>query len=183
MPVQQLKILRVFRIVKVVRLVRAFGARRIFGGLGDKRAGSALFLTIILVITALEFGGGLIVAVEADSPTANIKSAGDRVWWDLVTITTVGYGDRFPVTESGRLVGMLTMMLSVGLFGVLTGLMANAFIPSKEGQPEELISGEDPPIELRDFRRLLEEQERAMTAVKAQLAQLEALMKVDGSSR
>ena len=99
------------------------------------------------------------------------------------TITTVGYGDRFPVTESGRVVGMLTMTLGVRPFGVLTSFLANAFIPSKEGQPEQPISREDSAIELRDFSRLLEEQERFTAAVKAHLAQLEASIKVDGSSR
>ncbi len=176
MPILQLKIFRVFRVVKVVRILRAFGPSRILREVRENRAGSALFLTVFLVIAVLEFGGSLIVAVEADNPEANIKSAGDGVWWAFVTITTVGYGDRYPVTQAGRLFGMLTMMLGVGLFGVLTGFLTNVFIPSKEGESKQEISGEDSPIELRDFKRLLEEQERVTAELKSKLAQVERLM-------
>ena len=121
LPFQATKIFRVFRVIKIVRLSRAFGSGTIVRELRENRAGSALFLTIFLVIIVFEFGGSLIVAVEAADPQSNIKTAGDGVWWAFVTITTVGYGDQFPVTQNGRLVGMLTMMLGVGLFGVLTG--------------------------------------------------------------
>ncbi|MFV1858112.1 MAG: potassium channel family protein [Anaerolineales bacterium] len=176
LPIQMLKIFRVFRVVKVVRLLRVFGPRRILHEVRENRAGSAMFLTIFLVIAVLEFGGSLIVAVEAGNPEANIKSAGDGVWWAFVTITTVGYGDRYPVTPTGRLFGMLTMMLGVGLFGVLTGFLANAFIPPKEGEPKQVMAGEDSPIELRDFKRLLEEQERVTAELKFKLAQVERLM-------
>lgn len=181
MPVQQLKIFRVFRVVKVVRLLRAFGVRRIIGEIRDNRAGSALFLTIFLVIVVLEFGGSLMVAVESDNPASNIKTAGDGVWWAFVTITTVGYGDRFPVTHIGRLFGMLTMMLGVGLFGVLTGFLANAFIPTRENTKADEVPGEDSISDINDFRRLLEEQERVTAELKSKLAQVERAMESESS--
>ena len=174
MPIQQFKIFRIFRVVKVIRLLRVFGPGRIFRELRENRAGSALFLTVFLVIIVLEFGGALIVAVEGDDPSANIKSAGDGVWWAFVTITTVGYGDRFPVTESGRLVGMLTMMLGVGLFGVLTGFLANAFVPEEDDAQE--ASEEEHPTDIGEFKQLLEEQERLTATLKATLARIEVSM-------
>jgi voltage-gated potassium channel len=55
------------------------------------------------------------------------------VWYVIVTITTVGYGDKYPVTNPGRIVGVLIMVLGVGLFGVLTGFLANVFLaPASE---------------------------------------------------
>lgn len=182
LPFQATKVFRVFRVIKIVRLSRAFGPGTLVRELRENRAGSALFLTIFFVIVVLEFGGGLIVAVEADVPGANIQTPGDGVWWAIVTITTVGYGDRFPVTESGRLVGMLTMMLGVGLFGVLTGFLANAFIPEKKEKPTGEPVGDGGEDQIGEIRSLIEQQERVTVALKTKLTQIEAMIKTgDGS--
>ncbi len=63
-----------------------------------------------------------------DSPDGNIKTIGDAFWWAYVTITTVGYGDKFPVTIGGRIVAMVLMTAGVGLFGAFTGFVASLFI-------------------------------------------------------
>ncbi len=173
LPFQATKIFRVFRIFKIVRLSRAYDSGTIVRELSENRAGSALLLTIFLVIVVLEFGGSLIVAVEADSPGANIQTPGDGVWWAFVTITTVGYGDQFPVTQSGRLVGMLTMSLGVGLFGVLTGFLANAFIPEKKQDPKVEPSSGDSGAQIGEIHRLIEEQERVTASLKSKIAQIE----------
>jgi voltage-gated potassium channel len=65
---------------------------------------------------------------ERHSPDANILTASDAIWWVFVSITTVGYGDRFPVTDQGRLIGVVTLTVGVGLFGVVTGFLANLFL-------------------------------------------------------
>ena len=182
LPFQATKIFRVFRVIKIVRLSRAFGPGTLVRELRENRAGSALFLTIFLVIAVLEFGGSLIVAVEADSPGANIQTPGDGVWWAFVTITTVGYGDQFPVTQSGRMVGMLTMMLGVGLFGVLTGFLANAFIPEKKDKSKEESFAGDGDDQIGEIRKLIEQQERVTVALKTKLTQVEIMMKTGGGS-
>jgi len=63
-----------------------------------------------------------------DAPDGNIKTIGDAFWWAYVTITTVGYGDKFPVTVGGRIVAMALMTAGVGLFGAFTGFVASLFI-------------------------------------------------------
>jgi voltage-gated potassium channel len=183
LPFQATKVFRLFRVVKIVRLSRAYGPGTLVRELRENRAGSALFLTIFLVIVVLEFGGSLIVAVEADDPNANIRTAGDGVWWAFVTITTVGYGDQFPVTQDGRLVGMMTMMLGVGLFGVLTGFLTNAFILTrKETEEIAAIEGEA-QSEINEFKRLLEDQERLTVSLKQKLSQIEATMSPEGGAQ
>jgi hypothetical protein len=70
------------------------------------------------------------VSIE-DAPGANITSFPDALWWALASITTVGYGDRFPVTADGRMVAMFLMIIGIGLFGSLTALFA-AWVMSED---------------------------------------------------
>lgn len=59
---------------------------------------------------------------------SNIHNAGDALWWAFVTITTVGYGDFYPVTYEGRIVAAVLMTAGVGLFGTFTGFVASWFL-------------------------------------------------------
>ena len=77
------------------------------------RAVSALYLTVFLVIMLLESGGIAIVFTEAEVVDTNIRSASDVIWWACVIITKVGYGDRAPLTNTGRIIGLL--MMTAGL--------------------------------------------------------------------
>jgi voltage-gated potassium channel len=87
-----------------------------------------------------------VLAAEARADNANILTASDALWWSYVTVTTVGYGDRFPVTTSGRVVGVAMLTIGVGLFGVLTGFLANAFLAPKRTAPDQ---GQQPADDLR----------------------------------
>ena len=139
LPVPQAKLLRLFRIVRAGRLMREYGARNMVHSLIADRAGSALLSVLLFLLLLLEFGSVLMIKAESRAESANIASASDAVWWVYVTMTTVGYGDKYPVTNAGRAVGMLVMAAGVGLFGVLTGFLANAFLapaaPSDEPEP------------------------------------------------
>jgi voltage-gated potassium channel len=64
---------------------------------------------------------------------ANIKNGSDAVWWSIVTVATVGYGDRFPVTNEGRLIGTLMIVMGVSLFSVLTSYIATQFMARRKG--------------------------------------------------
>ena len=77
------------------------------------------------------------LVTNRNAPSANIQTASDAVWYTIVTITTVGYGDKYPVTNPGRIVGVLIMIVGVGLFGVLTGFLANTFLSPSESKSEE----------------------------------------------
>jgi len=72
-----------------------------------------------------------ILAVEIRDPAGNIKTASDALWYSLVTMSTVGYGDQFPVTNMGRIIGSVIIIVGVGLFGTITGFLANAFLAPK----------------------------------------------------
>lgn len=64
-------------------------------------------------------------------PNSNIKTAGDAIWWSYVTITTVGYGDKYPVTPEGRIIAAMLMTVGVGLFGTFTAYISSWFVKAE----------------------------------------------------
>ena len=132
LPFPQLKVLRVFRLLRVSRLLREVGPRTIARTLIHDRANSALMTLLLMGILVLQFGSLSILAVEGRAKDANITTASDALWYTVETISTVGYGDQFPVTNAGRLIGTFIIVVGVGIFGTFTGYLANLFLgPSK----------------------------------------------------
>jgi len=132
LPLMQLKVLRAFRLVRVYRLLKEYGVRNIRRAVLDERAGSALLGLVLLAFLVLEFGSLWMLKIESAAPDANISSASDAIWYTIVTISTVGYGDQYPVTNQGRVLGSLVIILGVGIFGTLTGYLANAFLAPRK---------------------------------------------------
>ena len=166
------RIFRVFRILRVIRLLRTYGPRRFLADLVEARASATFLLTIFLVVVVLEVAGASIYYVEGDAPDANIQSASDAIWWGLVTITTVGYGDRFPVTDPGRIVGAFLLLAGIGLFSVLTGFIANVFLAPPQ-KPRRKPAADDPRAAIIAVRTLLSEQEERTAAIRTRLDELE----------
>jgi ion channel len=124
-----LRLLRVLRILLTLRLLRRIGGPdESFRAYFADRAAGGLFLVLFLAILVMEFGSFLMLAAERGAPTANILTAGDAVWYTIVTIATVGYGDQYPVTDLGRILGSVIIIVGVGLFGTLAGYLAQAFV-------------------------------------------------------
>ena len=170
-----LRILRFFRIFRVYRLMREIGVQTIKDQLLYDRAGSILYLTIFLGLVIIQTASVLVLDVEQVNPDANIQTPSDAIWWSYVTITTVGYGDRFPTTNVGRIVGVLLMTSGVALFGVFTSFLANTFLPPRQ-KPE--AASEEAPADsaasrLQELRQLLEEQEKTAAAIREKLDALE----------
>lgn len=183
LPLPQAKILRIFRIVRAGRLMRELGVRFMLRTLIEDRAGSALLTVLLFLILLLQWGSILMIKAESGAEGANIQSASDAVWWVYVTMTTVGYGDRFPVTSAGRMVGMLVMAAGVGLFGVLTGFLANAFL-APAGQDDEAMA--PPPVtpgeEAAALQALLLEYRQLNAALGARLDAIERVLGATGSA-
>lgn len=126
------RIFRLFRIFRAAKVIQAYGYQNVLQEFNEKRAQSALLSVSLFIIIVLEIGSSLMVGIESKNPAANITTGGDALWWAFVTITTVGYGDQYPVTAEGRIIGVLVMIAGVGLFGVFTGFLANFFLSPRK---------------------------------------------------
>ncbi len=119
------RLVRIFRVIKVLRAAKS--ARVLFLHLFSSRRQGALASISCVSVLMLVLGAVSVLLVER-VPDSNIKTAGDALWWSFVTMTTVGYGDFYPVTLEGRLVAAMLMLTGVGLFGTLTALVAAWFV-------------------------------------------------------
>jgi voltage-gated potassium channel len=148
--------------------MREVGTKSIFRRLVKDRAGSALVTLLLMGILVLEFGSVQILAIESQSPDANIKTASDALWYTIVTIATVGYGDRYPTTNAGRLVGSLLIVIGVGIFGTFTGYLANFFLspPKEKPMPERIQPApDDLQFRVEQLNQLMAQQQEAIDEI------------------
>ncbi len=119
---------RLFRLIRLLRVLRAFRSTRVLINhiFKSKVKGTMTAVGIITVLIII-FSSISILIVET-VPESNIKSAEDAVWWTMATLATVGYGDRYPVTTEGRIIGIFVMIAGVGLVGAYTGFIASLFV-------------------------------------------------------
>jgi voltage-gated potassium channel len=145
---------RAARIARIVRVLRGIRATRILTNVVlEKRRQSGILAAALLALLLLTVAGISILHVETD-PASNIKTAEDAIWWALTTITTVGYGDHYPVTSEGRFVAGILMCAGVGLFGMFSGFLASWFVAPDTKQDQQDI--QTLRQEIRDLRTLLE---------------------------
>ena len=145
------RLARVFRIVRLLRGVRS--SKMLIAHLLAHRARAAFTVAALVSIILVSMSSIAILEFEKGHET-NIKTAGDALWWSFVTITTVGYGDKYPITAGGRIVAVTLMVAGVGLFGTFTGFVASWFLGSRE--EEDAKNMEMIRAELTELRRLVE---------------------------
>ena len=123
---------RVLRLIRLIRVFRAFKATKlIFEHINRNKKQSALTSVALISFLMIIFSSIAILQFEKDV-NSNIKTAEDAIWWSYVTITTVGYGDKFPITTEGRIIGAVLMTMGVGIFGTFTALVSSWFIQNKD---------------------------------------------------
>jgi voltage-gated potassium channel len=118
-----LPLLRPLRILSLIRVARVID-RRLTTSLHG-RVAAYVTLTASLVVFMASLAE---LDAERGDPDATITTFSDALWWALTTITTVGYGDRYPVTGEGRLVAGLLMVAGIALLGTVTAAVASWFV-------------------------------------------------------
>ena len=133
--------LPVHPLLRLLRILRSFGLWRRLVRSTDKQmrkearrrlAESTLFVVAAVVVVLVTFGSLAIAFIEP-AANGNIQTGSDAIWYVIVTIATVGYGDRYPVTNIGRVVGVILMVLGVSVFSVLTSYIASRFLARQHG--------------------------------------------------
>jgi voltage-gated potassium channel len=131
-----LRLARLSRLARVSKLLRPDNRGRLANDLIRNRGQYAVFITLMSAFTVLVVASVFILQAESHSPDANITTGGDALWWGVVTITTVGYGDKYPVTGLGRIIATFVMFAGVGIIGSLASILASLLVPSAQEQAE-----------------------------------------------
>jgi voltage-gated potassium channel len=161
-----LRLFRISRLARIARLMRGKNKEALIKDVIENRGQYTLFITTLLTILVLTVASVLVLQFESQSPDANIHTGGDALWYALVTITTVGYGDRYPVTLPGRVTAMFIMFMGVGIIGALASILSSILVGSPPAPEVEAASmvATAPPIE------------QELATIKEELAALRQLM-------
>ena len=136
----------------------------------------SLFRVLTAAAGTLFLGAWLVLLFDNHAKGSNIHSYLDALWWAIVTVTTVGYGDRYPVTAGGRAVAVVLMLVGIGLIGVLTATVASAFVKEHtDANRQEYREGrEDLGQRLSVISDRLADVERRLGATPADIAAVDA---------
>jgi voltage-gated potassium channel len=122
--------LRMLRLLRLLRLIRTFsGVYRALGHYGRLAQHRGLYALFIVWAAVMVLSSLALYAAEHGVNEA-VASPFDALWWSVVTLTTVGYGDVYPVTPEGRIAAMALMVLGIGLFAAITATVTSALIGS-----------------------------------------------------
>jgi len=148
-----LRLARLSRLSRIARLLRGQAGKDLVVDVLQNRGQYATFITILLAGIVMNVASILVLQEESGASDANIKTGGDAIWWAIVTITTVGYGDLYPVTFWGRLTAVFVMFSGIGIIGALASILASMLVapvpeesateePEPEPKPEALPSAD-----------------------------------------
>ena len=138
------RLLRLFRLWRVSQAFQQYGTKNVIRWFVLNRAKGTLFLVLSLLLIVLEGGGILVLHFEAGAPGANIETGGEALWWGVVTITTVGYGDYYPVTPGGQITATVMIFAGVALVGIFTAWAAAVFMAPPPPDAKLVPTGADP---------------------------------------
>lgn len=124
-----LRPLRLLRLVTLVGIMQRSAGAALRGRITLYTAGSAALLIFTSALATLD--------AERDEPGSSIRTFGQALWWALTTITTIGYGDTFPVSTEGRFIAALLMIGGVALIGVVTATLASWIVSLVEEENAE----------------------------------------------
>jgi voltage-gated potassium channel len=160
-----LRLARLSRLARIMRLLRGDSKKELVADVVRNRSQYAMFITILLTIIVLTTASVLELQFEGQSPNANITSGRDALWYSIVTITTVGYGDRYPVTPGGRITAVFIMFTGVAIIGALASILSSVLVGSPPAPHEEAIPQTVPAPAI----------EQELVAIKSELAALRQL--------
>ncbi len=133
---RSLRVLRLARLLRIMKVARYADAMdRVRDVVWSKR--EELFASLAVILLMIVFSSSLIYAVEHDYQPEKFSSIPDTMWWAVTTMSTVGYGDMYPVTTLGRILASIIAVLGVGIFAVPSGILAAGFTERNSSDQKE----------------------------------------------
>ncbi len=164
--IEPVRFARVVQIFRVIRLIRS--GQQVINHIRRNRREATIASIFLLLTVLVTVGSALMLLFEGSDPEANIHSAGDAIWWVLVTISTVGYGDHYPVTVFGKTLAAVIIICGVGLFGMVAGLISSIISdPAKKKEQQARRHEEEWQQMLQNQQQMIER----LTRLESQLNQ------------
>lgn len=145
LSLRSIRLLRLLRVFKMNRYTdELISVGEVFKKKYRQLVASFFLVSVLLIIASL-----LIYNVEHDVQPEKFENAFSGIWWAVATLTTVGYGDIYPITATGRIIAAIIAILGIGMVAIPTGILSSGFIEHlNEEQPDEKQSDEqDTPIQ------------------------------------
>ncbi len=127
LDLRMIRAVRLFRMFRVFKMSRYSGALQTLGRVLNRKK-EDLAVMVFVVTVLLIFSSSLMYIVEHDAQPTAFSSIPAAMWWGVATLTTVGYGDIFPVTLLGKVLGAIIAVLGIGMFALPAGLLGSGFI-------------------------------------------------------
>jgi voltage-gated potassium channel len=161
-----LRLARLSRLARIIRLLRGEQRKALVKDVLMNRSQYAAFITILLALIVLTVSSTLVLQFESKAPDAHITTGWDAFWYSIVTITTVGYGDYYPVTFWGRITGMFIMFAGVGIIGALASILASVLVGGSAPEEDEEAPEVAPALSV----------EQELAGIKGELASLRQVL-------
>ena len=165
---------RIFQVLRVLRMLRV--ANQVIRHL-LKNTGSTMLASMLLILLVVLGGSAIaILMTEAGSPGSNIETAEDAIWWALVTISTVGYGDYYPITTAGRVISAIVILSGVSIFAGISGLVASSLLTPKAEEADRQQQANDNQ-QRQEVKEHLNNLQQEVSQLRAEIGALTEMLK------
>lgn len=133
-----LRVLRLFRLMRIFKLLR-YSESVMTLGKAVGRIKTELISTLFITLIVLLFSANVMYVVENKAQPEAFADMGEALWWAVATLTTVGYGDIYPITSLGKVISGAMALIGIGIVAIPTGLLSSAFVAEIEERKKKKI--------------------------------------------
>ena len=136
LDLRTIKVLRLLRLFRIAKLGRYSAVFKMFKEIIRQKK-EELFLSAFLIFIALVISSSLMYFIEHEAQPEKFSSIPAAMWWGIVTLATIGYGDVYPITPLGKFFGAIVALFGIGMFALPAGIFASGFIEQVQKKSEK----------------------------------------------